>query len=86
MARLIYDAYERLAIAIVQQAVNDYRYALRKLEREPDNEKAKWDVEQIECFFHSDGYKMLCDYDGEKMIERIKQTVKKNKRFNKKKM
>lgn len=53
--------YEKLANAIVKQAVNDYR------ETESQSEK-----EDILRFFHSDWFKALTNIDCEYLIKRLK--------------
>ena len=45
------DPYERLANAIVLQAVSDYRVALKKIKAHPKNREAISEALEIEKFF-----------------------------------
>ena len=47
------DPYERLANAIVLQAVSDYRVALKKIKAHPKNREAISEALEIEKFFRS---------------------------------
>lgn len=69
------DPYERLANAIVLQAVEDYRTALKCLNRNPENRTALADRREIERFFRSDWYKCLTDVDGEMIIQKLNEEV-----------
>lgn len=42
------DAYEKLANAIILQAVKDWRAARRKLKRKPQNESARIELDSCE--------------------------------------
>lgn len=76
------DAYERLRVAIVLDAVDNVRTAKehiaeissgkRKLKR-PDLaiEKDKASIDEALRFFRSDWFKTLCDIDAETLIRRI---------------
>ena len=59
------DPYERLANAIVLQAVADYRVALKKIKAHPKNREAISEALEIEKFFRSGWYSQLTDVDGE---------------------
>ena len=59
------DPYERLANAIVLQAVSDYRVALKKIKAHPKNREAISEALEIEKFFRSGWYSQLTDVDGE---------------------
>ena len=59
------DPYERLANAIVLQAVSDYRVALKKIKAHPKNREAISEALEIEKFFRSGWYSILTDVDGE---------------------
>lgn len=65
--------YENLANAIILQAAKDYRAALRKLKRNPQNKDAKYTISEVERFFRSDWYKMLTDVDGELIIKKLRE-------------
>lgn len=59
------DPYEKLANAIIIQAVKDYRKALRE-------GKSGRIYEQ---FFHSEWFGILTSLDGETLIERIRRKM-----------
>ena len=71
------NGYEALANAIVEQAVKDYRDALRRLKKHPDSKAAMADAMEIEEFFHSPWYGTLTQIDPDYLIERLrKEAVK----------
>ncbi|MCD7724508.1 MAG: hypothetical protein LUI12_02990 [Clostridiales bacterium] len=67
--------YEKLANAIILQAVKDYRMALKTLKRNPNSYSASDTVKEIERFFHSQWYTVLTDVDGDFLIRRLRQEV-----------
>lgn len=69
------DPYEKLANAIILQAVKDYRTAKRKLKRNPRNHLAQSEVDSIERFFRSDWYSCLTEVDGEMLIKKLQEEV-----------
>lgn len=64
------DGYQLLANAIVLQAVNEYREALRQ-----NDTAAKWKKISLRRFFRSDWFKLLTNIDGELLIERLNEEV-----------
>lgn len=59
--------YTRLAAAVVERAVMDYRSAVKSR-----------DTAEVEClrkFFTSEWFEMLCDIDGELIIATIDEEV-----------
>ena len=64
------DGYYRLANAIILQAVNEYREALRQ-----NGTAAKWKKISLRRFFRSDWFKLLTNIDGELLMERLKEEV-----------
>lgn len=66
------DPYEKLANAIVVQAVSDYRAALQKVRKNPKNKDALDEALQIERFFRSQWYQTLTSVDGEYLIDRLR--------------
>lgn len=66
------DAYEKLANAVILRAVEDYRNALRKLNRCEEDINASFTVREVERFFRSKWFADLCDLDGEILVERLK--------------
>ena len=65
------SSYERLANAIILQAVKDWRAARRKLKRKPQNESARIELEGCERFFRSDWFTTLTNVDGEFIIQKL---------------
>lgn len=70
------DPYERLANAIVLQAVDDYRRALKAVKRNPSNRTAIDEALQIERFFRSGWYSTLTSVDGEYLIRRLQEGIR----------
>ena len=73
--KLSENPYEALANAIVLQAVNDYRAALKKVKKNPNNRTALDEALQIERFFKSQWYQVLTTVDGEYLINRLRREV-----------
>ena len=71
------DGYTDLANAIIKQAVKDYEKALKRLARNPNNRKAKKDIEEIESFFTSEWYRILTDLDSRYLLRMVKERVEK---------
>lgn len=69
------DPYQSLANAIVIQAAKDYRRALRKLKKYPNNTDAKRTVADCERFFHSDWYEILTNVKAEYLIRKLREEV-----------
>lgn len=69
------NPYEKLANAIVLQAVSDYRVALKKVKKNPKNRDAIDETLQIEKFFRSEWYQVLTSVDGEYLIDRLREEV-----------
>ncbi len=71
------NRYEALANAIIEQAVCDYRSALRSLKKHPDSRASSAQAREIEKFFHSRWYGVLTQLDPDYLINRLrKETVK----------
>lgn len=66
------NPYERLANAIVLQAVSDYRTVLQKIRMYPKNKEAVDEALRIEKFFLSQWYQTLTSVDGEYLINRLR--------------
>jgi len=67
--------YETLANAIVLQAVEDYRRALRKLKSNPDYSPALYTKREVERFFRSRWYAELTSVDPAILIRELKKEV-----------
>lgn len=65
--------YERLANAIIRQAVKDWKAAVRTLKRLPRSDKAKQMREDCESFFLSDWFTALTDVDGAVVLQKLKE-------------
>ena len=70
------DPYDRLANAIILQAVTDYRSVLKKIRRNPKNKDSVDEALRIERFFRSGWYSQLTSVDGEYLIRRLRDEVK----------
>ena len=82
---LVEDPYERLANAIVLQAVSDYRVALKKIKAHPKNREAISEALEIEKFFRSGWYSQLTDVDGEYLIRRLQDEIRQSESIRGKK-
>ena len=79
------DPYERLANAIVLQAVSDYRVALKKIKAHPKNREAISEALEIEKFFRSGWYSILTDVDGEYLTRRLQDEIRQSESIRGKK-
>ena len=71
------DPYERLANAIILQAVTDYRVALKRIKRSPKDRETIDEAIGVESFFRSGWYSQLTAVDGEYLIRRLQDEVRK---------
>lgn len=65
------DPYEALANAVVLQAVNDYRDAVKKLSRGRKNDTAQAMKEECEKFFKSSYFNQFTELDGNTLLSRL---------------
>ena len=79
------DPYERLANAIILQAVADYRVALKKIKAHPKNREAISQALEIEKFFRFGWYSQLTDVDGEYLIRRLQDEIRQSESIRGKK-
>ena len=70
------DPYERLANAIILQAVTDYRAALKRIKRKPEDRETIDEAMRVESFFRSGWYSQLTAVDGEYLIRRLQNEVR----------
>lgn len=70
-----HKAYEELANAIVMQAVDDYRKAMKKLKTHPLDHVARSAKTSALKFFRSEWFKQLTDIDGEYFIRKLDEEV-----------
>lgn len=70
------DPYENLANAVIAQAAEDYRAALKKIKAHPQNKDAIDEALRIERFFRSGWYQTLTSVDGECLIRRLRAEIR----------
>lgn len=68
--------YERLAEQIIIRAARDYRNAIKRLYRHPENPSALATKKGVERFFRSKWFQVLSDVDPNVLIEGIRAKVK----------
>ena len=69
------EAYENLANAIIISAAIDYKKALIRQKKHPDNKGIAADVRRLESFFYSDWYEVLTDLDPGYLIRKMQDTI-----------
>ena len=74
------NPFENLANAIILQAVVDYRHAVRRIKRDPENYLAKDRIRDVEKFFRSWWFAQLTNLDGELLLERLRKESENDKR------
>ena len=67
------DRYEKLANAIILQAVKDYRAALKALTKNSQNIMANRYKDDVERFFRSGWFQNLTSVDGEMLIRKLRE-------------
>ena len=67
------DPYERLANAVVKQAVDDWRLAVKKLKRRKRNQEAQRIKEDAEELFLSERFKSFTSLDGKTLLRKLKE-------------
>ena len=70
-----YRPYENRAAAIVLAAVDDYRSALKRLKRRPEDHKAREKRLEIEEFFFSEEFRILSNLEPEMLAGRLSREV-----------
>ena len=71
------NGWQALANGIVEQAVKDYRAALKTLRRHPDSKAAMATAMEVERYFHSDWYGQLTTIDPDYLIDRLRKEAAK---------
>lgn len=66
-----------LAQAVVKSAANDYRFALKRLAADPGNRSAQASARELETFFRSGWFHILCDLDGDLLIRNVRKEFQK---------
>ncbi len=67
------ENYEKLANAIILQAVKDYRAAKKKLKKQPTKKDAEIMIKDTERFFRSDWFTALTNVDGEVILRKLRE-------------
>ena len=70
------EAYEDLIYAVILQACKDYRTATERIRKLPNDLLAHRMKSDVERFFLSDWFAFLCPYDGEWVLELLKERTK----------
>ena len=70
------DPYQALANAIIEQAVKDYRKALKIDYLHPQKQQYRQEVEDLERFFTSQWFELLTNLDGRSIMTRVRRMVK----------
>ena len=68
-----YECYERLAYAIVAQAVRDYRTAKHMLKLNPHDDKSLYKIKEIKRFFRSSWFGVLTGVDPTVLLEKLEE-------------
>lgn len=68
------NGYEKLSAAVVEKAVRDYRFALKRLRRNSDDISADRTKNDCERFFR-DEIGIYCSLDGETIMRIIRDQV-----------
>lgn len=69
------DSYERLANAIVELAVKDYRTALKRVARHPKDRGGLATKNECERFFRSGWFGVLTGIDPETLMRKLQMEV-----------
>ena len=69
------DSYEKLANAIVLQAVKDYRKALKRVARHPKDRDGLAVKNECERFFRSGWFGVLTGIDPEMLMRKLQMEV-----------
>ena len=67
--------WQALGNAVVEQAVKDYKDAIRRLKKNPKNRIDMLEALALEDFFHSDWYTLLTNVDADYLIDRLRKAV-----------
>jgi hypothetical protein len=72
------DPYEKLANAIILQAVKDWRHAMVLLRRHPNSTEGKRIKYDTEKFFTSKWFSCLTEIDGDMLLQKLREEVNKS--------
>jgi len=65
------NPYENLANAIILRAVADYRHALRRCIKNPEQDAFRYEKTALERFFRSNWFGVLTNLDPEILIQKL---------------
>ena len=65
--------YQELGNAVIIQAVEDWRAAVRHLRKHPTSMAAKKCIRETETFFLSEYFTLLTNYNGHTLLRRLKE-------------
>ena len=71
----INTGYEKLGDAIVEQALRDYYYTLRRLKKNPKDYKTKKQLHELLDFFNSSYCETLASFDVEPIMRKLEGRV-----------
>lgn len=66
--------YESLCLAIIEQAVRDYKKAL-KAEMKCGDQNARRAIRELENFFRSEWFAQLSNLDGRLLIKNVREII-----------
>ena len=69
------DGYQALANAIVMSAAKDYKAALKRKKKNPNNRSVQAQICSLERFFRSSYCQILSDLNPEYLIQRMRKEV-----------
>lgn len=67
--------HEELAKMVVLNAVQDYKSALKRVKKEPNDAYAKHTIFECELFFRGEWFTALTELNGERIIKQGKDTI-----------
>lgn len=73
------EGYERLRMFIVEKAVMDYKTALRRLRRKPNDGTARLMIDDCERFFRND-IARYTTLDGETIMRKVREQIEAKER------
>ena len=73
-------AWQKLAVAVVAQACVDYGKICKALQEEPGDEEIIDVKNNLKKFFRGEWIQMLCDYDGEALMQKTEKRFLANRK------
>ena len=70
------EEYKNLIAAIILQALKDLRWAVSCMKKNPADYWSLRTVKEIETFFRSDWFALLCSFDGEWIFNKAMEMLK----------